>query len=638
MTDEPIDPRRLAVRVALIQGGLVLVLWLLLGYGVSKQIWLLDANQQRIMAGFFRWELPLLGLIFAVFIPAYRAYKLADEASFAVTLDAEFLVEVLGYPRRAAVLGMAASALIFFLGALELRVIAAAPVLEAAKVEVLGFITAVAFGIFSYFLLQGAMLPILTVAVRQGAVPPEKPAFPVTQKIVACCLAVAFVVIGLFGEISLTWVERFAEERAERESARLLREVAESSSALQIRDSAGWKKYFEANSIPAKGRSFAVIDTQGRVLATRPAMLPEPDRSIFRSEDLREQIGRLGLGAMTIRAGSVRVVSSLPLGTNWRAVALAAPDSDAVRTLLRSVSAIGLEVLFLSTFLAFAAGRGVTSPLRELDIHTRRFAKAPEIAGDPLLPTDDEVGTLSQSFTLMQGEIRGMQGRLRETERRAATAELLAGVAHEVRNPLFGITSTLAALQKELGADERFARHFEIVGKESVRLSRMMEEMLALQRVPRPARGPVRLRALLDSVVDWARAKFPEREFEIRIDCAADLSLPAADEERLRSVFTNLLENSLLSTPAKVHIDVRGERKESRVEIRFSDDGEGIGSEIEGHLFEPFVSGRPGGTGMGLAVCRQIVQEHGGKISAASRPGGPTIFSIEIPDRPVDAV
>src|SRR5262249_54045779 len=143
---------------------------------------------------------------------------------------------------------------------------------------------------------------------------------------------------------------------------------------------------------------------------------------------------------------------------------------------------------------------------------------------------DDEVGTLSRSFTAMQGEIRGMQGRLRETERRAATAELLAGVAHEGRNPLFGITSTLSALEEELGGDDRFSRHFEIVGKESSRLARMMEEMLALQRAPREDMSPVRLADLLERASAWARAKFQGRRFEIAVSCPPDLVLPSANE------------------------------------------------------------------------------------------------------------
>ncbi len=94
-----------------------------------------------------------------------------------------------------------------------------------------------------------------------------------------------------------------------------------------------------------------------------------------------------------------------------------------------SVAPVAAEILLLSVLLAWAVGVGLTRPVRDLDARTKEFGKDPEAGGLPMAPTDDEIGALASSFAEMQDEVRAVQARLRESERRAATAELLAGVA-----------------------------------------------------------------------------------------------------------------------------------------------------------------------------------------------------------------
>src|SRR5262249_20168011 len=156
----PLDPRRLAVRVALIQGGLVAVLWLLFGYEISRQSWLVHPSQLRVMVAFFRWGLPVLALLFAGLLPSVWIHRLACEATLDVTHDTAFLVRILAFPRQMAAFGMLVGAAIFLLGAFQLRLVAGAPAIEAAKLEIAGFVTSVAFGILSYFLLQAAIGPV----------------------------------------------------------------------------------------------------------------------------------------------------------------------------------------------------------------------------------------------------------------------------------------------------------------------------------------------------------------------------------------------------------------------------------------------------------------------------------------------
>ena len=630
--DEPLDPLRVCLRIAFNLASVSAVVWLLLLLWSSRQLWLLEPEQLHYLKTFLLWELPVLAVLPLVALPSYWAFRLADEASLLVNHETEFINRLLAFPRSVAVLEMVASALIFFFGALRLRVRFGAPPLEAAKLEVLGFVVGVLVGILSYFLLQSAIRPALIAAIRQGAVPSSKTAFPVWQKLFVCCLGVAFIVFGLFGQLALTWAERFSEARSEEKAGVLLRSIAARAGAVPPRDSGQWHALLDQMNPRDPNVTIAVLDYFGRRVATAPEHPFGSDGDILASDETRERLGRLGNASIVLRQGVTRIAASLALGDGRRIIALLPPDTSIVRQLLVSVAVIAGEILFLSILLAVAVGRGMTRPLKDLDSQANAFAQNPEGSVDEAVPTDDEIGALARTFSSMRGEVVRVQSQLRLTERRAATAELLAGVAHEVRNPLFGITSTLAALEGELGKDPRFAAYFEIVKKEGARLSRMMEEMLALQRAPRGAPGPLLLEPLLRTCSDWGKATFPSKLEAIEATCPAGLTILQADEEGLRSVLTNLIENAALSSEEPVAVTLSGDRTPSGVAIIVADTGAGVDPRLRDKVFEPFVSGRAGGTGMGLAVCRRIVQQHGGEISFSSRAEGGTAFRIDIPD------
>lgn len=628
---QPPEPRPLAFRVAALQALLGGLSWLLLGYWSARTSLLLDPAQARALPAFFLRSLPFFGAALVVLLPAYRAYRLAEEAGLDVVHETEFLDRVFALPRRIAILDMGASILLFFLGALQLRFLHQAPALEAAKIELLGFLTGVLFGILSYFLLQPILRPLVVAAVERGSVPPARASFPLIHKIVVGCLAVTLIVTGLFGEIALSWAQRFAESRAQEQAQGRLRNLADEAETLRLQSPAGWNSYFQSHPPPPPFSLVFVQDAYGRLIAASPEKPAGVDGAILRSEPTRERLGKVTDGSIVWRLGEPRVISAVALRNGWRIVVLSSPDRETIRRLLWAIAAVAAELLIVAMLLAWAMGRGVTGPLGDLETRTREFARSPEIPAPDSSPTDDEIGVLSHSFTRMEDQIRSMQSRLRESERRAATAELLAGVAHEVRNPLFGITSTVAALEGELGAETRFRRHFEILRKEGERLSRMVREMLSLQRAPRRAGADVPLRPLFAAAAEWAKERFPSRTIECVVDCPDSAVLHDADEEGLHSVFTNLVENAVLASPDPVRIRLSARAEEGRVLVEVEDRGSGVDPGLRERLFEPFVSGRPGGTGMGLAVCRQIVGEHGGSIAVAPGASGGTVFQLVFP-------
>ncbi len=625
------SPASLAARAALLQTGLVLLLWIVLGYWNARQAWLLEPGQQDVLRLFFFRELPILGLVALVALPAWSIHRLADEAALDVVHPPEFLDRVLAYPRGVAVLDMAASAVFFFLGAMQLRVVGRAPAIESAKIVAFGFLTGVLFGVAAFFLLQTVLRPLLVSVAERGGRGPFVAAFPLTQKIIASCIALAFVVTGLVGEIALSWAQRFAEASTSEESRDRLRAIA--GEATGLRDAAAWRAYFGRRTFPGSSGTLLVMSREGFRVAMWPPKLPRVDSALIASDEWREAVGRLGRGTIVARRGENRVVTAVPLATGWLILELAPPDPRVLRSFAASIAPIGVEILLLSLALAWAVGRGITRPVRDLERRTRRFGEDPGSVGETLPPTDDEIGGLVGSFARMETEIRAIQEQLRVTERRAATAELLAGVAHEVRNPLFGITSTAAALEGELAGNEALAPHLAVIRKESDRLARMMEEMLALQRAPRRSGEAAPLLPILEHAAAAVRSRFAARSPKIAVDAPFDLEIADADREKLESVFTNLFENAVLSFEGPVRVACSARRSDGTAVIAVEDDGPGLPAEVRGRVFEPFVTSRPGGTGIGLAVCRQIVLEHDGTIGVESKSGGPTVFTVRLPAR-----
>jgi signal transduction histidine kinase len=624
-------PRGIAQRAALLQAALVLAIWIVLGYWNARHAWLLNPEQESLLRTFFWRELPIFGLVLLAALPALRAYRLADEATLDVEHEGEFVDRLLRFPRSVAVFDMAVSVGLFFLGALQVRLVAQAPALESAKIVVFGFLAGVLFGVASFLLLQPVIRPLVAVAARGGAKRANPPAFPLTQKIVVACLAIAFVVTGLIGELALAWAQRFAEARSEERAHERLRILVADGGNRRVHDAASCREWLSRVGAGQRNSTLAVLSPSGLLVASWPEKPRQPDRGLIETPEWREAAAKLGSGTMAARWGEPRIVASATMATGWRLISMTAPDEAVLRTFLASLLPVVIEIVGVSVILAWAVGYGLSRPLRDLEGRTRTFGEDPESRSDVLAVTDDEVGSLTDSFRRMEEEIRTIQARLRETERRAATAELLAGVAHEVRNPLFGITSTAAALEGELAGNDSVAPHLAVIRKESDRLARMMEEMLALQRMPRTGTSSVPILRVLDSAAAAIGSRLAARSPQFSVDAPFDLDAANADRDRLESVFSNLFENAVLSSDAPVHVRARAKREDGRAVVEVEDNGPGLPSAVRERLFEPFVTSRAGGTGIGLAVTRQIVLEHGGTIEVTSPPGGPTVFTIRLP-------
>lgn len=235
-------------------------------------------------------------------------------------------------------------------------------------------------------------------------------------------------------------------------------------------------------------------------------------------------------------------------------------------------------------------------------------------------------------------ELRHAQAALVQRERLAALGELAAVVAHEVRNPLGAIYSSLGTLRRMVRLDGESALLFDILQEEATRLNRLTVELLDWVRPLRPETRPQLLAPILDRALQAARRLAPPpapAPVEVDITFAPDLPRVPIDEQLFPMALVNVLANALQSMPrgGRLRIDARPttDAEQRWLSIAVSDTGPGIPPEIIGRIFEPFVTTRATGTGLGLALAKRILDGHGGAIDVESAPGQGATFTLRLP-------
>ncbi len=217
-----------------------------------------------------------------------------------------------------------------------------------------------------------------------------------------------------------------------------------------------------------------------------------------------------------------------------------------------------------------------------------------------------------------------LQSRLEQQRQMAAMGALVAGVAHEVRNPLFAISATIDAMEQTAAPELR--EYFEVLREEIDRMTKLMQDLLAYGRPAAPVFVDILVSEVVDVAVRAVAAAARKNDVEIEVEHQSDAVI-VADRDRLARAIENLVMNAIQHSPAGAVVKVRS----GRGEIRVTDRGRGFTTEDLPRVFEPFFSRRKGGTGLGLALVHQIVTEHGGEIVARNRPRGGAEVVISLP-------
>jgi two-component system sensor histidine kinase PilS (NtrC family) len=214
----------------------------------------------------------------------------------------------------------------------------------------------------------------------------------------------------------------------------------------------------------------------------------------------------------------------------------------------------------------------------------------------------------------------------------AAVGELAAGIAHEIRNPLASISGSVQVLSKELNVGSAERRLMEIIVSESNRLSKILEDFLRFVRPQERRVAEFDVANTVIEVMDLFRLSDEVSDAHaIEVDVRPQTSTLSGDRDQVRQIVYNVAKNAVHAMSAGGKLMVVGREKEAWYTIRFTDTGRGMSEEELSRLFTPFSTAFDGGTGLGMAIVRRIVEDHGGAIDAESRPGEGTTVTVLLP-------
>ena len=298
-----------------------------------------------------------------------------------------------------------------------------------------------------------------------------------------------------------------------------------------------------------------------------------------------------------------------------------APSFETLREFRRTLATVGVAGALLGALVAALAAVTVTRPLLRITEAARRIAR-----GDLETPLwrrrrRDEIGTLRDTIEEMR---RALPARDEERE------TLLAGIAHEVRNPLGAIDLFAGLLEEEL-RDATSATHVARIRSELAALSKVVEEFLDYARARPPLREEVDLPRLLGEVADLVQPLASSRAVSLSLEGAGEAR---ADREQLRRAAVNLVRNAVEATPPGGVVEIAARVRDGEAAVEVADRGSGLTPEARESLFRPFFTTKDRGTGLGLALAKKVADAHGGALSLEDREGGGTVARLVLPAAP----
>ncbi|HEY0512018.1 MAG TPA: ATP-binding protein [Thermoanaerobaculia bacterium] len=227
-----------------------------------------------------------------------------------------------------------------------------------------------------------------------------------------------------------------------------------------------------------------------------------------------------------------------------------------------------------------------------------------------------------------------LQESLRRSETMSAMGALVAGVAHEVRNPLFGISATLDAFESKFKRRTEYRRYVDVLRERVGRLNELMRQLLEYGKPPRLDLAEACPREVMAAAADACAPLAAQAGVAVELEADPGVPRLTIDRGRVVQVLENLLENAIQHSPPGGRVGFRALATEGGVRFAVEDAGPGFRPEDFDRLFEPFFTRRRGGTGLGLSIVQRIAEQHGGRVVAANRPDGGAVMTVTLPAAP----
>ena len=231
-------------------------------------------------------------------------------------------------------------------------------------------------------------------------------------------------------------------------------------------------------------------------------------------------------------------------------------------------------------------------------------------------------------------ELRGIEARAQQDEKMALLGELVASIAHDLKNPMIAIGGFARRLERLVDGEE--ARFYaETIKREARRLEEIVGGILSFSRKQMICYDSCQLSEVIDALLSIEEQSLAQANIQVEVKAEAGLPVIFGDDVRLSQLFTNLIQNAAQAMSQGGELTLRlktvrlhGDRA---VQIDVEDSGAGIPEEVLASIFKPFFTTRTEGTGLGLAICARIVEQHQGKIKALNSPAGGAIFRVTLP-------
>jgi len=253
-------------------------------------------------------------------------------------------------------------------------------------------------------------------------------------------------------------------------------------------------------------------------------------------------------------------------------------------------------------------------------------SQIPTLAGEP-----GEIARAINRMAISLSEKEKLEEELRRSERLAALGRLVTGVAHELRNPIGIIKTTVQLMEKDLEKADVTHEYFDVIEEQIERQNRVIQELLDFGRPSKHMVQSANINSLLERVLIFTSPML--RQHNIKLEQILDQGLPfiEIDAERIKQVFVNIILNAVQAMPGGGKLTIWTGHDSDWVNIGFEDTGSGISPSEMASIFDPFYTTREYGTGLGLSISHQIIKTHDGHINVDSTLGTGTKFTVKLP-------
>jgi len=482
---------------------------------------------------------------------------------------------------------------------------------------------------------------------------------PVAARLAAMMAGVLVVGIGTFGAVGLVHSRRQALKAVRSDARRLVRSLERALRGQMLRKGADLGDSVARIARPGGVESLTLTSHKGSIrYATRKKVIdttvkigdarctgchPGGGRGHHGTELKsavqileRPMVARATMPILNARECSTAschahsatetVLGVLEIDVSYRSTA------RMLRTQRLVLVALLVAIVGITTPLVFLlVRRWVGRPVAQLLRGTRHVARGEM---DLVMPVGGgELGELTAAFNVMQERLRTGQRQIVISEKLASVGKLAAAVAHEINNPLTGILTFAEELSEDSAEDDPRRRDYEVIRHETLRCRQIVRRLLDFARQEQPSMRRLRAADVLDDTLALVGRLAVFHDIRIVREEAEDLPGLLGDPSQLQQVFLNLLVNAAQAMPQGGTLTIRGALDgEAMIHLDFVDTGQGIREEHVERIFEPFFSTKQGeSSGLGLAVCLGIIEQHGGAIVVSSTVGVGSTFRVSLP-------